>query len=321
MNKAQALLFKQGKLEAKMHSLEATLPNMKDEFIWVDLKDPTQKEFEVLEKRFSLHPLAVEDAMGDQQVPKLDFYDQHTFTVLKTAELVNDSITYNEISIFLGARFIIVVRHGKFTGYEEFCSRLESASAVRHMGPDFILHGITDFIVDSYFPIIQMIEDAVLGFEQQMLESFLSREQITRIFRFRREVIHFQRMLGKMSELAGKFVHLKIPCLSNEVKPYFNDAMDHLQRLDVLGSTLIDIITSVFEASNLLEQQRQGVITRQLAAWAGIVAVPTAIAGLYGMNFKNIPELSFRYGYPITLLAMLLISALLYRKFKGVGWL
>jgi magnesium transporter len=128
-------------------------------------------------------------------------------------------------------------------------------------------------------------------------------------------------VLGKMSEVMGKFVHLQIPCLSEGVKPYFNDVLDHLSRMDILVSSLIDVITSVFEASSLLEQQRQGVITRQLAAWAAILAIPTAIAGIYGMNFKNMPEVDSPYGYFIVLSVMALLSLYLYWRFKKSGWL
>lgn len=292
-----------------------------DEFVCIDLLNPTENDFEDYKRQFGLHNLAIEDAMSSSQVPKLDLYDGQVFTVLKTATLNGDCVAYGEMSFFFSRKFIIIVRSIELPGYQAFRTRLENTPVSHLRGPDFILHAVADFIVDSYLPLMQMIEDSVLELEQKMLESFLDREQITRIFRLRREVIHFQRVLGKMAEVMGKFVHLEIPCLSKEVKPYFNDVLDHLSRMDILVSSLIDVITSVFEASSLLEQQRQGVITRQLAAWAAILAIPTAIAGIYGMNFKNMPELNSPYGYFIVLSIMALVCFYLYQRFKKAGWL
>ena len=292
-----------------------------EEFICVDLFNPTEDDFTDYKERLGLHNLAIEDAMSSSQLAKLDLYDGQIFTILKTASLNGDCVEYGEMSFFLSGKFIIIVRHVELPGYQAFRTRLGNIPVSHRRGPDFVLHSVADFIVDSYLPLMQMIEDSVLELEEQMLESFLDREQITRIFRLRREVIHFQRVLGKMSEVMGKFVHLQIPCLSDEVKPYFNDVLDHLSRMDILVSSLIDVITSVFEASSLLEQQRQGVITRRLAAWAAILAIPTAIAGIYGMNFKNMPEVDSPYGYFIVLLVMALLSLYLYWRFKKSGWL
>ncbi len=191
---------------------------------------------------------------------------------------------------------------------------------LRH-GPDYVLHAIIDFIVDGYLPMVEKIEDSVLALEKHMLISFLEREQIRRIFRMRRQVILFQRVLGPMAEVAGRLTHLDLPCIDENARPYFRDVLDHVKRVETMIAGLRDVITSVFEASNLLEQQRQGVITRQLAAWAAILAVPTAIAGLYGMNFRNMPELETRYGYFIVLGVIAALCGILFARFKRAGWL
>ena len=167
------------------------------------------------------------------------------------------------------------------------------------MRPDFILHAILDFVVNGYFPVVQMIEDEVLSMEQHLQDAFLGRDEITRLFRLRREAIHFQHVLTRMSDVCGKLTNLDVPCIGAAVKPYFRDVHDHLMRLDAMVSGLVDVILTVFETSSLLEQQRQGVITRQLAAWAAILGVPAGIAGIYGMTFPNMPELHASYGYSI----------------------
>ena len=321
MEESTSFLYRSGNPVAQITLDEVALPKGDEEFVFVYLRDPSAGDFTALQATFKLHDLALEDALGSFQVPKLDLYDHQIFVLLKTAELNGDCIAYGEISVFLSKRFIIIVSHGDSLDFTQFSGRLTAMPASQCISPDFILHTLTDYVVDSYLPVMQMIEDDILGFEQTVLEAFLGREQITRIFRLRREVIHFQRVTGKMADLCSKIVHLNVPCVGEEVRPYFNDVLDHLQRLHIFTSNVVDIITSVFETSSLLEQQRQGVITRQLAAWAGILAVPTAIAGIYGMNFKNMPELGWAYGYFIILGLIGCICLILHRQFKKAGWL
>ncbi|HJU03765.1 MAG TPA: CorA family divalent cation transporter [Nitrospiraceae bacterium] len=177
-----------------------------------------------------------------------------------------------------------------------------------------------DFIVDAYLPMVETMEDNVLELEKHVLISFLEREQIRRIFRMRRQPIKFQRALGPMSEVVGKLPHLDLPCVDDNAKPFFRDVLDRVRRVESMVGGLWEVMTSVFEASNLLEQQRQGAITRQLAAWAAILAVPTAIAGIYGMNFEHMPELKTEYGYYVVL-AVIAALWMLYFRFKKTGWL
>ena len=178
-----------------------------------------------------------------------------------------------------------------------------------------------DFVVNSYFPVVQMIEDEVLSMEQRLVDAFLDRDEVTRLFRLRREAIHLQHVLTRMSDVCGKLTNLEVPCIGAEVKPYFRDVHDQLIRLDGMISGLVDVIRAVFEASNLLEQQRQGASTRKLAGWAAILGAPTAIAAIYGMNFPNVPELHAPYGYPIVVGVMLSICLGLYVRFKKLRWL
>src|SRR4029453_12693518 len=157
--------------------------------------------------------------------------------------------------------------------------------------------------------------------EEKAVESFLDRDEVNRIFTVRRELIRFQRVLGPMSEVATKLARQEVPCIDAEARHYFRDVQDHIRRVQTRVDGLREVLTGVFELSTLLEQQRQGTIPRQLAAWAAILAVPTAIAGIYGMNFENMPELTWKYGYYIIVGLIVLICALLYRRFKKFGWL
>lgn len=291
------------------------------DFAWIGLTDPSVEEMASLQKMFGLHSLAVEDAINGKQVPKVDIYGEQLFVVAKTAHLEGDKIAYGETCIFVGRHHLISVRHGSARSHRNLRRQLEQSPKLLSHGPDYVLHGILDFIVDSYLPMVETLEDKVLDMEKHVLVSFLQPEQIRRIFRMRRQVIKFQRILGPMAEVASKLSHLDMPCVDDNARPYFKDVYDHMRRVENLVGGLREIMTSVFEASNLLEQQRQGAITRQLAAWAAILAVPTAIAGIYGMNFEHMPELKSQFGYPAVICVIIVLCCTLYYRFRKSGWL
>jgi magnesium transporter len=274
-----------------------------------------------LKAMFGLHPLAVEDALNGKQVPKVEVYGDQLFVIIKTAHLEGDKIAYGETCIVVGRHYIVSVRQGSAKSHKELREQLEHSPKLLDHGPDYVLHGIIDFVVDGYLPMVETLEDKVLKMEKHMLISFLEREQIRRQFRMRRQVIKFQRILGPMGEVGGKLANLELPCIDDNAKAYFRDILDHVRRVEFMMSGLREVITSAFEASNLLEQQRQDTITGQLAAWAAILAVPTAIAGIYGMNFEHMPELKTEYGYYVVLVVILSLCAILYYRFKRTGWL
>ena len=290
-------------------------------FAWIGLTEPTAQEMASLKVMFGLHPLAIEDALKGGQVPKVEVYGDRLFVVAKTAHLEGDKIAYGETYVFVGPNHLVTVRHGSARGHKELREQLEQSPRLLEHGPDYVLHGILDFVVDGYLPMVEKLEDRVLEMEKHMLISFLERDQIRRLFRMRRQVILFQRVLGPMSEMIGRMTHLELPCIDDNARPYFRDVHDHVRRVEGMVSGLREVVTSVFEASNLLEMQRQGTITRQLAAWAAILAVPTAIAGIYGMNFQHMPELETQYGYYVVLGVIFSLCGILYYQFRKSGWL
>ena len=296
-------------------------PEDKSEFVWIGIVDPTEQELQALQESYGLHPLAVEDARKGDQLPKVDVYGDQLFVIARTAHLSKGEIAYGETTIFVGHSHIISVRHRSGRGHHALRAQLEAAPAVLGHGVDYVLHAILNFVVDGYLPIVEAIEDEVLAMEQRTIDNFLEREEINRIFKLRRELIRFQRVLGPMSEMAGRLVRLNLPSIDPEAKPYFSDVRDHVQRVQLMVDGLREVLSSVFEFSNLLEQQRTGAITRQLAAWAAILAVPTAIAGIYGMNFEHMPELRSEYGYFVVIGVILLACSMLYWRFKRVRWL
>lgn len=291
------------------------------EFIWIGLVDPEEAELRVLQSAFRLHPLAVEDALNARQTPKVDIYGEQLFVVAKTAHLEGDHIGYGETDFFVGRQYLITVRHGSARAHTELRAQLEAAPGLLAHGVDYVLHAVLDFIVDGYMPIVDQIEEDLQTFERRALDAFLSRAEIARIFNLRRTLMKFKKLLGPMAQVASALEHHDLPCIDTEVRAYFRDVRDHIQRTELLVDGLREVLTSVFEIASLLEQQRQGVITRQLAAWAAILAVPTAIAGVYGMNFEHMPELKWTYGYPAVVGGIVIVCTLLYRRFKKAGWL
>ncbi len=291
------------------------------EFAWIGLVDPDEAELEAIAGRFSLHPLAVEDAHKAHHQPKVDVYGDQLFVVAVTAQLAGEQICYGETSIFMGCNHIITVRHGSERSHFSLREQLEAAPVLLRHGVDYVLHAVLDYLVTGYLPVVESLEDEVLAMERQALDAFLSRDQVSRIFSLRRDLLRFRRMLTLMEEVADRLEHHELPCVETDARPYFADVRDHIRRVSAMVDTLRDVLVSVFEAANLLEQQRQGVITRMLAAWAAILAVPTAIAGIYGMNFQWIPELHWKYGYFVCVAFMVCLCGLLYTRFKKLGWL
>lgn len=298
---------------------DANVP--KEGFTWINVVDDVGDEIGKLQRIFGLHELAVEDSMSATQSAKIDFYPDHVFIAAKAASLVGDEIEYTDVSIFLTEQRVITVCRME-TGFGE-----QLRAGARRIGDrkvefaEYAVHEVLDRIVDGYLPVLQKIADEILEMERRLLDDSLDRDEIARIFHLRRETIHFQHVLTRMFEVCNKLANLDVPCISNASRPYFRDVLDHVVHIDAMSTGLIDVFRTALEASNLLEQQRQSDITRQLAAWAGIIAVPSAITGIYGMNFANLPGTGTSWGYWPVLVLMTAVCALLYWRFRTLGWL
>lgn len=290
-------------------------------FLWIDVVDAIGDEIGELQQVFGLHELAIEDSMSSAQLAKVDLYPDHIFILAKAASLNGDAIEYTDVSIFLTKQLVITVCRMETSFGETLRRSIHriSARGVKHA--ELVVHEVLDLIVDHYFPVIQKIAEEILLMERRLLDNSLDRDEIARIFQLRRETIHFQYVLTRMFEVCNKLANLDVFCISNDAKPYFRDVLDHVVHIDAMSSGLIDVIRAALEASNLLEQQRQSVITRQLAAWGGIIAVPTAIAGIYGMNFSNLPGTQASWGSWAILGLMASVSLFLYWRFTSLGWL
>jgi magnesium transporter len=322
MSVVAARIYRDGRLLSEIDIAQAS-PKLeqKCDFVWIGLHEPDDATLALIQKQFGLHELAVEDALDPRHLPKMESYGDHLFVVARTVHLEADRIAYGNTAIFVGRQFIITVRHGSDRGHAPVRTQLEATPWLLKQGPDYVLHAILDFIVDGYFDVIDMVEEQVLAMEDHALDTFLNRTETARLFMVRRDLFRLQRILGPMEDLANRFINIDLPQVDENIDPYFRDLADHVRRVNYRVAGLRDTLTSVIETSGLLEQQRQGAITRQLAAWAAILAVPTAIAGIYGMNFEYLPEKDWKYGYFIILGVMFVICGSLFYRFKKLGWL
>jgi magnesium transporter len=291
------------------------------QFAWVGLHDPTADELKLCAERFSLHPLAVEDALHAHQLPKLEVYGDQLFVVARTAMMREGRISYGETAFFIGQNHIVTVRHGSDQGHSSVRAKLEARPTLLAHGGDYILHELLDMIADNYVPVIYAAVDAVERLERSALDSALTRQETRVLFNLRRDLLGLQRILFPMEDVCAKLATLDLPGIDADVRPYFRDVLDHVRRVASLADLHREVLNSVMETSALIEQQRQSEITRQLAAWAAILAVPTAIAGIYGMNFDNMPELRMKYAYFVVLGIIVVICTALYVRFRRMGWL
>lgn len=291
-------------------------------FDWVGLANPTPEEMELVRAQFGLHPLAVEDALNPVQMPKVEIYGPQLFIVARTAAIEEgENIGYGQTAIFLGQDFIVTVRLGSTRAHHALRARLEADSDRLAEGPDYVVHAILDFVVDGYQPILERLEEAVQAMEERAIEAFPEPSTIRRIFRLRRQFRRFQRIVGPMQEVCDRLATADLPAVDPGARIWFRDVQDHVTRALARMDTLRETLATIVETAGLLEQHRQGEMTRQLAAWAAILAVPTAIAGIYGMNFDYMPELHQKWGYPAIWGLILAICGGLWFRFKRIEWL
>ena len=289
---------------------------------WIGLAQPTAQEIGQVAAQFGLHPLAVEDALNPNHPPKIEMYGAQLFVVARTAALGGgDTISYGQTALFLGGDFLVTVRQGSTRAHVALREKLEALPERLSEGPDFVLHAVLDFVVDGFAPIIEEFETALQEIEERAIDEFPDRATIRRVFRLRRQLRRFERIVGPMEEVCERLALTELALVDASARIWFRDVLDHVRRALARVHGRKETLASVVETAGLLEQHRQGTMTRQLASWAAILAVPTAIAGIYGMNFEYLPELQWRYGYYAVLGLIATICGGLWLRFKSIGWL
>lgn len=289
--------------------------------VWIGLLEPDEALLSQLQQQFNLHPLAIEDAGKAHQRPKIEQYGDALFVVARTAQMVERRIAFGETHLFVGRGYLVSVRHGASTSYAAVRQRSESCPTTLSHGEDFILYSILDFIVDNYLPVLEAIQSEVETIEDSVLAASLSQANVERLYLLRRDLLRLRNAVVPLVEVCRRLEHAEVLPIDVAMQPMFRDVTDHVRRVQEEIDSLREVLAFAFEASLLTGQSQQTVITRRLAAWAAMLAVPTAIAGIYGMNFENMPELKWTYGYYAALGVIAVTCGTIYWRLKRYGWL
>ncbi|AJP01266.1 magnesium transporter CorA [Streptomyces cyaneogriseus subsp. noncyanogenus] len=301
-------------------------------FVWVGLHEPTAKEFDLVTQEFALHPLAVEDALKAHQRPKLEVYEDSLFMVVKPVvyDAAGDTVSSGEVMVFLGDAFVVTVRHGEGAPLTAVRDRLEKEPELLGKGPTAVLYGIADAAVDHYLDVATELQTDLEGLEAEVFspDDGGSRHTASRIYNFKRQVLEFRRAVGPLgpplSRLAGTGPFggsARVPFVDDTARPFFRDVHDHLTRVNESVEGLDRLVSDILSAHLAQMSVRQNDDMRKISAWAAMAAIPTMIAGIYGMNFEHMPELRWVWSYPLLIVVMAVLEVLVYRLFKRRGWL
>ncbi|MRR11624.1 magnesium/cobalt transporter CorA [bacterium] len=294
-----------------------------DWFLWIGLYEPSEELLKSVQDALGLHDLAVEDAHTAHQRTKLDTYDDSLFLVLRTVRLEDAPrrLEFGETHVFVSTRYLVSVRHGSLKSHLGVRARCEAVPAQLARGSGFVLHALMDFIVDQYFPVVEVLEKELHALEQEIFAGRFRSAITSRLYRLMRDLVSIKRAVSPLIDVSSHLARVECPVIPAETRPYFQDVNDHVLRINELIDTVHQLSATALNAHLALASVSQNEDTKRLAAWAAILAVPTMIAGLYGMNFENIPEIHWRFGYPVAMVFMSVACALLYRGFRKSGWL
>jgi len=293
----------------------------KDGFAWVGLKEPSAEELESVGKAFGLHELALEDARKAHQRPKLEDYGGSLFIVLRTARYddAEEEVEFGEIHLFVGSNYVVAVRHGEASELGPARQRLEAQGDLLGTGPGAVVWAIVDKVVDDYAPVVAGIDNDIEEVEDEI---FGQRADSTkRIYFLKREVIEFHRAVRPLLAPLEALHYGAQPGVSDELRRFFRDVEDHARRIDEQVAGQRELLTSILEANLALLGVQQNEVVRAISAWAAIIAVPTFLASIWGMNFEHMPELTETWGYPAALALMMIAVFSLYRFFRRIDWL
>jgi magnesium transporter len=290
-------------------------------FVWVALKDATEAELTSMQEEFDLHPLAVEDARHGHQRPKIEEYGDSLFVVLHTAEVQGDELNIGEVNIFVGPNYVLSARSRTERGFQDVRSRAEREPELLKHGSGYVLYFIMDAVVDRYFPVLDAIETALESLEDRIFTGTSPRENIESLYYVKQKLITLKHAASPLLEYSGKLYGGRVPQVCGGLGEYFRDVTDHLIRLNQSIDAARDTVSTAIQVNLALVQVGESEVTKRLAAYAALVAVPTMIAGVYGMNFEVMPELKWAWGYPMAMGVMAVIDIYLWRRFKKSGWL
>ncbi|HUW35880.1 MAG TPA: magnesium/cobalt transporter CorA [Rhodocyclaceae bacterium] len=293
-----------------------------DCFVWVALFDATAAELQEMQEEFNLHELAVEDARHGHQRPKIEEYGDSLFAVMHLPEMDDrGEWLIGELSIFVGGNYVLSVRNRSRQGFLGVRERCEREPDLLRLGAGFVFYALMDAVVDRYFPLVDALESELETIEAQIFVKGSARANIERMYGLKGKAMLLKHTVAPLMEAVSKLHGSRVPHVCASSQEYFRDVYDHLVRINASIDTIRDTIATAVQVNLSMVTIEENETTKRLAAWAGIFAVATAFAGVWGMNFKNMPELQWDYGYPAALLFIAAVCGFLYRRFKRAGWL
>jgi magnesium transporter len=290
-------------------------------FVWVALKDATPDELEEMRVEFDLHELAVEDARHGHQRPKIEEYGDSVFAVLKTVELVDNELVVGEIDMFVGKNYVLSIRNRSERRLTDVRDRCERSPELLKQGAGFVFYAIMDAVVDRYFPIIEALEAELESIEERIFAKSTARANVESLYALKRKVTVLKHVVAPLLEATNKLFGGRVPSVCADSQVYFRDVFDHLARLNASIDEIRDMIATAMQVNLSMATIEESEVMKRLAAWAGIFAAATALAGVWGMNFEHMPELKWQFGYPAALLVIAAAATALYWRFKRSGWL
>src|SRR5688572_8487216 len=293
----------------------------RDCFVWVALKDPEPDELAALQQEFALHELAVEDAQKGHQRPKIEEYGSSLFVVLHLVEPAGSELQTGEVAVFVGPQYIVSVRRDAQLGFADVRRRCEQEPDLLRHGPAYVLYALMDSVVDRYFPALDRLSAEIEEIEDRIFAGQTTRAQIEALYLLKRKLTTLNHATQPLLEVTGKLHGGRVPPICAGLHDYFRDVYDHLMRLGQSIDSLRDVVATAISVNLSLITIQENEVTKRLAAYAALVAVPTMVAGVYGMNFANMPELKWAYGYPTALATMVVIDLYLVYRFKKAKWM
>ena len=290
-------------------------------FVWVALKDPDPAELLEMQVEFDLHELAVEDAMKGHQRPKIEEYGSSVFAVLQVPHLNGEDMAEGEIDLFVGPNYVLSVRHNTEPGFRAVRDRAESEPELLRVGAGFVFYALMDNVVDRYFPLVDQLEVRLEQLEESIFKSTNHRANIEQLYGLKHQLNVVRHAVEPLIEVMHKLYGGRVPSVCAGVQDYFRDIYDHLLRVSGQLDGLRDMVVTALSVNLAMIGMETGETTRRLAAYAALVAVPTLIAGIYGMNFKFMPELNQPWGYPFAIGLMVVIDLFVFRRFRKIGWI
>jgi magnesium transporter len=288
----------------------------------VALRDATEEELAQMQEEFELHPLAVEDARHGHQRPKIEEYGNSLFVVMNTIEVEGEELRPGEIHVFAGPNYVLSVRHRTERGFADVRARAEREPALLNHGSGYVLYALMDAIVDRYFPVLDAVEMELEKLEGRLFTPGASpRENIESLYYVKQELTTMKHATSPLQENAGKLYGGRVPSVCSGLGEYFRDVYDHLVRINQSIDAARETVNTAIQVALAMVATGQGEITRRLAAYAALIAVPTMIAGIYGMNFRHMPEITWELGYPVTIAVMVAIDIFLFTRFRKAGWI